>query len=268
MPDLMGTQIASSPGDISVLPAAVIPDYGVYGATPDIDTGTTPEDLWPLGGVYPFPAGAAVTSIVSTSPADVAVGAGARTVFVSGLDGAFAILTETVTMTGAVPVVLAGAYRRINRVEVVTAGASEANVGVITVTHPGPTVIAQMGPTTGKALQAIFTVPISLVNPRILSVNFSIIKQAASSIQALVQTRFNFDAAGAPIPDPAWVMRYLIGLNTQGTGTFQLLTGPGNLGQPVRIGTDFRFRTTVVTASNNAVGGGMTIVYDPPAQVF
>jgi len=79
-------------------------------------------------------------SIVSTAATDVAAGAGAQTVSVTGLidnpDNAGNIITatEVVTMTGLTPALTVNAYSRILDFRVVTAGATEGTDGAISIT--------------------------------------------------------------------------------------------------------------------------------------
>lgn len=55
------------------------------GNNPDMDTGAA-EDVWTGGGIYPWPTGSTALEIVSDSANDAAVGTGARTVTINGLD--------------------------------------------------------------------------------------------------------------------------------------------------------------------------------------
>lgn len=131
----------------------------LVGRNPDVDTGSTPEDVWDGGGVYAFPAAAAETSIVSDSANDDSEdGSGARTVLVSGLDDDYLPISEVVELAGATPVVLANDFFRVNSVQVLSAGSGGVNAGTISVKHDS-TVIAQVNAGAGKSLMAVYCVP-------------------------------------------------------------------------------------------------------------
>lgn len=89
------------------------------------------------GAVYQTPTAAASLEIVSSSSADSAAGAGARSVYIEGLDANFAVQSETVNMSGATPVALANTYLRVYRAYVTSSGSyanatTPSQVGTIT----------------------------------------------------------------------------------------------------------------------------------------
>jgi len=102
----------------------------IFGYNPDIDTAE--ESIWPDGGTVPHPTVASALSIVSTSANDDAAGTGARTVFIEGVDGNYAVVSETVIMDGLTPVTTSNSYLYVNQFYVVTAGSGGANAGEIT----------------------------------------------------------------------------------------------------------------------------------------
>lgn len=108
-----------------------------FGYNSDVDSGTVPEDIWEGGGVYTgFPDSALETiSVLSSSANDAAAGTGARTVRVTGLDGDYNEITETVTLNGTTPVATVATFRRAHTATVLTAGSGGANAGVITFRH-------------------------------------------------------------------------------------------------------------------------------------
>ena len=108
------------------------------GSNTDIDTTTTPEDVWGGSGMYTgFPSTAETLSIVSASANDTAAGSGARTLRISGLDSVGNFLTEIVTLNGTTPVVTTNAFLRMNRAIVLTSGDNNTafNAGAITINH-------------------------------------------------------------------------------------------------------------------------------------
>lgn len=110
-----------------------------FGKNSDIDTGSTPEDIWEGGGLYTgFPSGNAETiSVFSDSANDASGGSGARTVRMIGLDTNFNQVEETVTLNGVTPVVTTQTFKRLHTASVLTSGSSNAafNAGTITFRH-------------------------------------------------------------------------------------------------------------------------------------
>lgn len=130
------------------------------GNNPDVDQGSLPEDIWTVGGVYPFPTAATSFEVVSTQAADSAAGIGARTIRISGLDANYDEVSEIVTMNGTTPVAVVTQFFRINNVLMLTVGSNEVNVGIINVNRsPGGLTQAQIPVGLGVSRQAIFTVP-------------------------------------------------------------------------------------------------------------
>lgn len=101
----------------------------VFGYNPDVDT--SEESVWPDGGTIPHPTVASVLKISSSSTDDTSNGTGARTVFIEGLDGNYAVVSETVTLNGQTAVNTTNSYLYINSFYVVTVGSGGANAGNI-----------------------------------------------------------------------------------------------------------------------------------------
>lgn len=102
-------------------------------SNPDIDTGTVPELLSPLGGMIAIRAAAAIVEVVSSAAADAAAGTGARTIRVWGLDADWNEITEDITLNGTTAVQGTKLFLRINTVAVLTAGTGLTNAGNITI---------------------------------------------------------------------------------------------------------------------------------------
>lgn len=144
-------------------------DLGLYGGTyemfrrfgflPTVTTTTDPEDVWDVLGTKTYPTSAGELTIVSDDAADVAAGTGARTVKLWWLDGDYVEQSDTVTMTGATPVVVAASALRFIRALVVTAGSGGQNAGPLAV-KIGATVVGQINDTGyNQTLQSHYTVP-------------------------------------------------------------------------------------------------------------
>lgn len=101
----------------------------VFGYNPDVDTAE--ESVWPDGGTIPHPTTASVLKISSSSADDTAAGTGARTVTISGLDGDYNTVSESVTLNGQTAVNTTNSYLYVNQFYVTSVGSGGANAGNI-----------------------------------------------------------------------------------------------------------------------------------------
>lgn len=101
----------------------------VFGYNPDIDS--SEETVWPDGGLIPHPSAESVLKISSTDANDTAAGTGARTVFISGVDGNYNTVSETVELDGQTAVNTTNSYLYVNQMYVVTTGSGGVNAGAI-----------------------------------------------------------------------------------------------------------------------------------------
>lgn len=129
--------------------------------------GATLQDIRTAGGIYVF-LDAAVTMTLSSSNAnDTALGSGARTVQIFGLDNSYNLATETKSLAGQTPIALTNTYLRVHDIQVLTAGtdnqaynAGNIYVGTGVVTAGAPAVVhqsADIGENRGRA--ARYTIP-------------------------------------------------------------------------------------------------------------
>lgn len=133
----------------------------ILGHNPDMDTGAH-EDVWPLGGIYPWQSAAVTLEILSSSADDAAAGTGARTVTLDGLDGAYEPVQQTITLNGITPVAVPTALLRVNGLRVTpgATGSVGTNVGNITlrvVAGAIPQGYIEAG--YGVSRQCVYTVP-------------------------------------------------------------------------------------------------------------
>lgn len=146
-----------------IVGASISPDVksqNKFGRNPDIDSSTTPEDIWRGGGLYPFPLAPQILQIASDNANDTAAGTGARTVRISGLCDNWLFQDEDVTLNGTGTVESTLPFVRVFRVKVLTAGTRKINEGTITITYKDDaTTAALVGPDEGQTLLAIYTVP-------------------------------------------------------------------------------------------------------------
>lgn len=135
------------------------------GNNPDVDQGTVPETIWPLGGLYPWKTTAGALEVVSSSAQDSTTGTGIATISLTLLDANYNESIVPVTLNGTTPVSIAGTWLRINAGVATTKGSGAAANGV---SNAGDILIRDSGAGTtrgiiqaGKGIlrQAVYTVP-------------------------------------------------------------------------------------------------------------
>jgi len=213
-----------------------------FGVNPDIDTGTTPEDIWEGGGEYPFPAVAGTISIVSDSIDDDISGVGAQTIRVSGLSAEYEMLEEIVELDGINPVVTLGVYLRCHRATVINSGTDETNAGKITGSINGDDVFI-INPETGQTLQTIYTVPKD--HALALDKLFVSIQKKSSAIGTFY---FQIRPVGG-----SWNTKQTIGVNSNGSSSFERgAFSPFTIPEK----TDIRIRCFDISANDTQVAAG------------
>ncbi len=134
-----------------------------FGNNPDINGSL--ETIWSHGGLYVYPTSAIQMKVSSSSADDTALGTGARTVSVQGLDQDYNEVAETITLTGQTAVLTTTTFIRVFRAFVITAGSGGTAAGTIyvgtgTVTAGVPaTVYAEIPVGENQTIMAIWTVP-------------------------------------------------------------------------------------------------------------
>ena len=138
-----------------------IPDhYPLHKYGINTTVGTAYETVYRGSNNYTYITTATKLYFAGTAGVDRSNGTGARTVYIEGLDAAYNIATEMVTMNGATAVPTSKTYLRIQDVNVDTAGATGGNVGIITIKNfAGTTTYDSMVASTGKLQSAVWTVP-------------------------------------------------------------------------------------------------------------
>lgn len=120
----------------------------------------TAEDVWSQGGTRSIFSAAETFNLVSGSASDTAAGTGARMVKIVGLDSAYALQTETVTLNGTTDVETSNSYLHIHKMEVILSGSGQTNAGAITATGTtSSNVISSIAAGDGRAQQSHFMVP-------------------------------------------------------------------------------------------------------------
>lgn len=141
-----------------------------FGRSPDLDqigsvtAVTIGRSIWDgsvAGAVnWLAPTTARIHQIVSTDADDTAAGAGARTVRIYGLDADYLLQEETITLNGTTDVPTVNTYTMIYRMEVLTAGATDSNEGIITATaDTDGTITARISVNFSQTLMVIYQIP-------------------------------------------------------------------------------------------------------------
>lgn len=107
-----------------------------FGYNDDVDSGSE-EIIAKFGGTFLIMTGADNLDIVSSSVNDTAAGTGARSVFISGIDGSGEPVSEIVAMAGTSNATTVNTYVGVNRMYVLSSGSLGYNDGTITVTDNG-----------------------------------------------------------------------------------------------------------------------------------
>ncbi len=131
-------------------------DYRILnfsGANPDIDADVE-EDLWPKGGTLDYLTTAETMEIESTDAADT----DPLVIFISGLDGDYLEVSESITLDGLTKVTTTQEFLRVNFMFL--SGAGTTNAGIITATA-SISLDTQCSMAPGKAISqhGFFTIP-------------------------------------------------------------------------------------------------------------
>lgn len=120
----------------------------------------TGDAIWSASVAWAFPAAAQTVDFVSSSANDAAAGTGARTLYVTGIDNNYDIVSETVTLNGTTPVATSNSYWNIHRAYVATAGSALTAAGSITGTQTtSATAMAYILVGYNESQSAIYMVP-------------------------------------------------------------------------------------------------------------
>lgn len=119
----------------------------IYGYQPSVGTSFIP--IWELASAYTFPASAAQMNLAGT------VGDTAS-ITINGLDANYDIISETLTLNGATPVLTTKSYLRINSMSVAS-GVPAAEVTLKDQTNT--TTYARINAGVGRTQMGIYTVP-------------------------------------------------------------------------------------------------------------
>jgi hypothetical protein len=202
-----------------------------FGHAPD-GIQTTATDFWcradatPTQQIWVAPTTARTHDIVSTSTDDDGnpAGVGALTLRVYGLTGwGAAEVTENITMNGTTNVATSNAYVIIHRMEVLTKGATNVNVGVITATaQTDGTVTAQINAGVGQTNMALYGIPST---QKAYVTRYYVVIEKAQGVAASITTRLLYN----PEPDAEltnFLTKHITGVQSTGTGDVQHVFNP------------------------------------------
>ena len=211
-----------------------------FGFQPSI--GTTELPVWDVTAVYDYLTTAKTMTISSDAAAgtDDAAGTGARTVKITGQGDNGVEVSETLTMNSSVAVSTTRPYRRVYRMQVMTAGASATNTGNIylgasTVTGGIPAEKYAMITTgEGQTLMALYTVP---AGKTAFMVNFNLTQTGGGT--GLATIRLLARPSGG-----AWNVKNKFTVNNNTVNT-NLIDSP----PPFAAGTDIEVRAKADTGT-------------------
>ncbi len=218
---------------------------GGFGENPDVDTGSTPEDAWTEGGLYPWMTAPTALQVRSTSADDTAAGSGARSASAFILSSTFVPSIVVTALNGTTAVPLAVAPYRINLAQPGAWGSAGVNLGDIIFEDVAPpnTIRAVIPAGVGQSQQAPYTVAANsslLIKQLYLGVN-AITGVADRSANLTTYFKFTSGALRLPI-------------------TITAATGRPyrhDIDPPIALpaGTDFSLRITKVTDNNSSITG-------------
>ena len=248
------TTTAVSTGDwYDLMSLDLAPGYTVgnkFGRNPDVDIAAA-EDVWEGGGDYTgFPT---ITpekvTVTSDSANDTFGGTGATVVRIWGFKTTSATLYEfeNITMAGLSGADSVYTWNRINRIEVLTAGSANTNVGTITVKHKVTTsnVFGTVTPNYGQSQILAMSVPIGstmlLKTITLMATNSNVIGDSGTATIAIMKRIINSSVFRA-------IRVYDI------STTSNLVEHPHG-GIPLEGGTDIKVRVLNVSDDNTTVSG-------------
>lgn len=216
----------------------------IRGNNPDVDTTTTPEEIWGAGGVYSFPSAATAMEAVSDNVNDTNGGTGARELRINYLDDSWNPATQQVIMNGTTPVNLSVNPFRINQVRIDRVGSLLDAAGNIRIrAQGGGTTYAYIPVGEGFSSHGVYTVRAGYTLFLVASL-FSIIPKTRGDTVVLLQSRQSMNA------EEPWRTRWRIPLTVDGTSAGGF---PTVIPHPMNETTDLRFRVSFVSANDMEV---------------
>jgi hypothetical protein len=173
-------------------------DRRIFGRVTNPGAGAAFVPIWSPGVAYAFPAAAVQLDLSSDSANDAALGTGARTVYVEGLDASWVLQAETVALAGVALVTTTKSYRRVRKIQVNSAGTGEVNAGTVSAVATGTAdLLARIEPAEGHSLQCVVSVPLAsrllLLDPVFSWNNTAVARLRVREYGGAWQTRAYYD---------------------------------------------------------------------------
>lgn len=187
-----------------------------FGRNPDVDIGSTPEDIWNTGGEVTWQILADTLAIVSASANDDAGASGAQEIAIEGLDEDFNAISEAIALDGATPVTTVNRYLRVFRSYVTQAGTYHgSNEGAITATYTTSTDTAfTIGLGTGQTELGLYTVPAEKIG-MLLSATLNVDSGSSKTAQITLNQCPNAQDVTTPFTGAARRVLTFDGINGQ-----------------------------------------------------
>ena len=223
-----------------------------FGRNREIQTTSDPEDIWSVGGVYPFLTSSINVYVASTDTQDSAAGSGSKQIKIQGLDENYFQQEETFTLNGQTPVTGSKTFSRVHRAFITYAGSEEVNTGDINIGYGTwssgvpSNYIAQIPAGEGQTQMAIFTIP-NDKRGYLLKWSSSILTGAsgkAANIQLIYRENKGVNQIVRKVKDQ-------VGLGTNSMNTFQRVYEFPDFIPPK---TDVFLRVEQVTATSDITG--------------
>jgi len=213
-----------------------------FGANPDVDSGSVPEDVWGYGGVYGFyPTAAEGMEIVSTSASDT------EDIFIQGLDSSWNVISETKTLNGQTAVALDNDYIRVFRAYNTGANDLVGNVSV-RMDSGAATVAAYIIAAENQTQQTIYTIPAGKTGYFLQGYVAMVDAGASRTCRMIYQVR--------PFGG-VFQIKGEVGLTTGGNTHWQYrYQGP----PPIPEKSDIRIRVTEASSADMKMVGGYDIL--------
>lgn len=223
-----------------------------FGRNREVQTTTDPEDIWSVGGVYPFLTSSINVYVASTNTQDSAAGSGSKQIKIQGLDENYFEQEETFTLNGQTPVTGSKTFSRVHRAFITYAGSEEVNTGDINIGYGTwssgvpSNYIAQIPANEGQTQMAVFTIP-NDKRGYLLKWSSSILTGAsgkAANIQLIYRENKGVNQTVRKVKDQ-------VGLGTNSMNTFQRVYEFPDFIPPK---TDVFLRVEQVTATSDITG--------------
>ena len=223
-----------------------------FGRNREIQTTSDPEDIWSVGGVYPFLTSSINVYVASTDTQDSAAGSGSKQIKIQGLDENYFQQEETFTLNGQTPVTGSKTFSRVHRAFITYAGSEEVNTGDINIGYGTwssgvpSNYIAQIPADEGQTQMAVFTIP-NDKRGYLLKWSSSILTGAsgkAANIQLIYRENKGVNQTVRKVKDQ-------VGLGTNSMNTFQRVYEFPDFIPPK---TDVFLRVEQVTATSDITG--------------